>query len=441
VRPDRLTVLHLTASPCYGGSERQMLELGRELQGSCRSVYASFLEEGRCWDFVREATRQGFSAHAISHDTPRLVAVYRELTALLSSVRADLLCCHGYKANLLGLFAARRLGIPVIAVSHGWTGESLRVRLFERLDRCILRWMDKVVCVSEAQAQKVRQAGVRPDKVVVIRDAVRPERFDNPDPAFRERLLQLFCPCDRDAGSDTGNPSADTSRTTAVEPAAPQDARPDVVICAAGRLSPEKGFSVLIDAAAIVLKSRSVAFGADHDGAGCHVPPSSCAKPSATRSIGFVLFGDGVLRQSLTRQIAALGLENRFILAGFHQDLDRYLPHCDLFVQSSFTEGLPNVVLEACAAGVPVVATAVGGTPEVVEDGVNGCLVESGDPAALTRRIVWMAWNDGQRRNMGACGQQTVRERFSFLGQARQYGRLFNSLLSSDGRTRSLTAT
>ena len=102
--------------------------------------------------------------------------------------------------------------------------------------------------------------------------------------------------------------------------------------------------------------------------------------------VGFVVFGDGPLRDDLTRRIAERGLQGRFVLAGFRPDLERVLPACDLAVSSSHTEGLPVVVLEEMAAGLPVVATAVGGTPEVVEDGVTGWLVPAADPAALARR-------------------------------------------------------
>ena len=125
------TVLHVTASPCFGGVERQMLALGHELRDWCKSVFASYLEEGRCWDFITTATEQGWEAHALRHDTPRMLAALGELKALARRVEASILCCHGYKANLLGLLAARRLRIPIVSVSHGWTAESLRVRAFE----------------------------------------------------------------------------------------------------------------------------------------------------------------------------------------------------------------------------------------------------------------------------------------------------------------------
>src|SRR5262249_21168878 len=136
---------------------------------------------------------------------------------------------------------------------------------------------------------------------------------------------------------------------------------PRLIVGAVGRLSPEKGFDVLVDTAAVVARSNA--------------------------EVGFVLFGDGPLRQSLEARGRANGLEGRFVLAGFRNDLDRYLPGLDLAVSSSRTEGLPVAVLEAQAAGLAVVATAVGGTPEVIHDGQTGLLVAPGDAHALAGRI------------------------------------------------------
>ena len=92
------------------------------------------------------------------------------------------------------------------------------------------------------------------------------------------------------------------------------------------------------------------------------------------------------MQSTLARQIRSLRLEDNFVLAGFRADLDRWLPNFDAFVLPSYTEGLPNVVLEASAARVPVVATAVGGTPEALENGLGGFLVPPGD-TVLARRI------------------------------------------------------
>ncbi|HZY90770.1 MAG TPA: glycosyltransferase, partial [Gemmataceae bacterium] len=305
-------------------------------------------------------------------DTPRLRAAVAEVAGQLERLGADVLLCHGYKASILGRLAARRRRLPVVAVSRGWTGECLKVRLYERLDRLHLRWMDRVVSVSEAQAAKVRRCRVKPQCLRVIHNAIDPERFTEPDPVYRAKLARYF----RQPRS--------------------------CIVGAAGRLSPEKGFEVLVTAAERVLRRDP--------------------------SIGFVLFGDGPCRERLARQIKAAGLGGAFVLSGFRADLDRFLPHLDVLALPSYTEGLPNVVLEACAAAVPVVATAAGGTPEVIEDGLNGYLVPPGDAARLADRIDAVLTAEDRGRTLGFEGRQRVLERFTFAAQARDYLDLFAEL-------------
>ncbi|MGP0065153.1 MAG: glycosyltransferase [Isosphaeraceae bacterium] len=357
-----MMIVHLATSPFFGGPERLMLGLSQSLPGTFRSAFALFADRGKSAAFRRQLLGHCLESVTLAHDTHHLIAMVRELTRRLRDWDADVLCCHGYKADLVGLLAAHRAGVPAIAMSHGWTAETWKVRVYEALDRACLRRMDRVVCVSEGQAGKVRRAGVRADRVVVIRNAVRAERFDGADAADR-RVLEGMFPW-----------------------------TPKRIVGSAGRLSPEKGFGVLVEAAAIVARSD----------------------PGA----GFIHFGDGPLRAVIRRRINELGLERRFILAGLRDDLDRFLPHWDLSVLPSFTEGLPTVVLESYAAGVPVVATAVGGTPEAVADGVDGYLVPPGDPTALARRILDVCEDEGRRREMGRLGRERIRTEFTFDAQA-----------------------
>jgi glycosyltransferase involved in cell wall biosynthesis len=360
-----MRIVHLATSPFFGGPERLMLELTRCLPESCRSAFVLFPDKGKSQAFRQVLLDQGQETITLTRDTPHLPAMVRELASRLREWGADVLCCHGYKADIVGLRAARRAGVPVIAMSHGWTAETWKVRAYEALDRACLGRMDRVVCVSEGQVEKVRRAGVRPDRVTIIRNAVRAERFDRVDPANRQELERMF----------------------------PQP--PERIVGSAGRLSPEKGFGVLVEAAALVAESDP--------------------------GVGFIHFGDGPLRQAIRRRIAELGLERRFILAGLRDDLDRFLPHWDLSVLPSFTEGLPTVVLEAYAAGVPVVATAVGGTPEAVDDGVDGYLVPAGEPTVLARRILDVLGDDDRRREMGRRGRGRIRTEFTFGVQARRF--------------------
>jgi glycosyltransferase involved in cell wall biosynthesis len=365
-------IVHLMASPFVGGPERQVLGLARHLSPPYRTSFLSFAERGLALPFLEEARRAGFEATELHANAPRILACIREVADELRRRGADLVCTSGYKPDLIGWRAARRVGLPVVAVAHGWTNATIKVRVNELIDRLVLRWVDAVVCVSAAQARRVRRALVPWRKIVVIPNAVDAEAFAPPDPAYRTAVLKLF------------------------------PTPPRLIIGAAGRFSPEKNFALLIDAAARVIAKRS--------------------------DVGFVVFGDGPLRAALRAQVARLGLTDRFILPGFRTDLGKYLPHLDLAVLSSTTEGLPVILLEVFAAGVPMVATAVGGVPEVLEDGRSGYLVASGDTDALAARMLDALRDDDARRAMGGYAQAHVRRHFSFAQQVRQYQDLFERL-------------
>ncbi len=372
-----MTVVHLTSSTFFGGPERQMLGLADALPDSVRTAFVSFPEGGRCSAFLDVVRDRGYDAVALRADFPRLFAVTTELTATLRDVGCEILLCHGYKANLLGRVAARRVGVPAVAVSRGWTWQDRRVRLYEWLDRRHLRLMDHVVAVSEGQAERVRKwCRVPAARTSVIRNSARLGAFATTVPA-RERLLGFF----------------------------PRDSRVSRVVVAAGRLSPEKGFGVLIEAATTVL----------------------AGDPAA----GVVVFGEGVLRSELEATVRARGLAGRVVLPGFRDDLDALLAAADVVTLPSFTEGLPNVALEASAAGVPVVATAVGGTPEVIADGDTGYLVPSGRPEELAARLHQLLRSEELRTTLGDAGRARMQRLFTFDAQAAAYLDLFARLRPS----------
>jgi glycosyltransferase involved in cell wall biosynthesis len=237
--------------------------------------------------------------------------------------------------------------------------------------------MDRVVCVSAAQAERVLGCGVAPHRVRVIRNAARIDAFDMPDSTGRARLREL-------AGGD------------------------GPIVLAAGRLSPEKGIHVLLESAPSI----------------CHSIPK----------VRFVVLGEGPERPRLERRIAELGITNSFRLVGFRGDLDALIPWADVVVLPSLTEGLPNVALEAGAAGVPVVATAVGGTPEVVIDGLTGILVAREDSVALSAGVVSVLADRELARSYGISARQHLRASFSFEAQATAYQELFAELAVTKDR-------
>jgi glycosyltransferase involved in cell wall biosynthesis len=181
--------------------------------------------------------------------------------------------------------------------------------------------------------------------------------------------------------------------------------KPDLIVGAAGRLSPEKGYDILLTAAEQRVKS--------------------------TLNVGIVLFGDGVLREALQQQIDANGLSQSVALAGFTDQLDQYMHHFDLFVQSSHTEGMPSVLLEAMSARTAVVATQVGGTGELVVEGSTGLMVPPNDPKALADAMQKVLSDHDLRRTMGNNGRNRVETSFAIETQAEAYFELFNRLLQN----------
>lgn len=357
-----------------------MLGLAVNLPSSIRTTILCFRDHASCVPFLDQLERAGIAARMLSHANPHFAGMISDVVAVLRGQKADLLICHGYKADVLGWLAARRAGIPVLSVSRGWTAHTRKVRCYEALDRRMLRLMDGVVCVSEAQAAKVRRAGVRPDRLWVIHNAIDSSRFRDEQDGARAVLKSLF-----------------------PEPR-------DHIVIGVGRLSPEKGFDRFVEAAALVAPQ--------------------------CRTAGFVVVGDGPDRGALEQRVRDSALEGHVAFTGFRSDIDRLLPGADVLAQSSYTEGLPNVILEACAAGIPVVATDVGGTREVVHDGLNGFLVPSGDPKALATRLLELLRSPSQRHAMGAHGREFVRHRFSFADQSARYSSLFDLMTKSESARR-----
>lgn len=375
-----MNLVHLTASTFFGGPERQMLGLALALPETVRTTFATFPEGGRGGAFLDEVRKHGFATVPLKTDFPRVLTAVREVTDLLRVTACDVLICHGYKAHVLGRLAARRVGIPAVAVSRGWTGETRKVKAYEWIDRRHMPLMDHVVCVSDGQADKIRRwCRVPASRLSVIRNSARLSAFENSDPRARERLLGFF-------------------------PAGTAVSR---VVVGAGRFSPEKGFGVLVEAAQTICRETA---------------------PGGAADVGVVLFGEGPLRGELEQRVAELGLTGRVLLPGFRTDLDSLIGGADVVVLPSFTEGLPNVALEASAAGVPVVATAVGGTPEAIADTVSGFLVAPGDPAAIATKVGELLRDPGLRARFGNAGRARMRELFTFQSQADAYLRLLGAL-------------
>ena len=178
----------------------------------------------------------------------------------------------------------------------------------------------------------------------------------------------------------------------------------DLIAVCVGRLVPVKGHEVLI---------------------------RSWAMLDASLRARLIIIGEGPLRMGLEQMVRELGLSDRICFWGLRRDVPDLLSIADIFVLSSHSEGLSCSILEAMAAGLPVVATAVGGNPELICDGVNGFLVPPADPAALSVRLTELIIRDDCRQTFGEASRRLVEKNFSVHHMVDQYIRLYREVLAA----------
>lgn len=355
-----MRILHLRASNFYGGPERQLHFHARAARGSAFEItVASFSEVGAAPKFLEVIAADGIPTRLIPVNSAYDRQAIGRLRALLHEEKFDLLATHDYRSHALGWLAARGGPCRWIAFSRGFTRENLKVRLFQAGEKLISRFADRVVAVSRAQKECLVRSGVRAERIDVVHNAIDLE---------------------------------------AVETVAPVDLRARFgfsaesrVIVAAGRFSPEKGQLDLVRAAERVLERQ----------------------PAAR----FVLFGDGPDLAAAHDEAVRRGVADRLHCPGFESNALGCLRGADILVNPSLSEGLPNVLLEAMALGVPVVATEVGGVPELVTDGESGRLVPAERPDRLATALLDLLADDVARARFSAAGRERVRRAFSFGGQ------------------------
>jgi glycosyltransferase involved in cell wall biosynthesis len=144
--------------------------------------------------------------------------------------------------------------------------------------------------------------------------------------------------------------------------------------------------------------------------------------------VRFLLIGDGILRSKIERLIRELGIENKILLLGWRRDIPEIISSIDILVLTSLWEGLPRVFPQAMASGIPVVATEVDGTPEAIQNGVNGFLMPPGDTRGMAEKITYLIKNPEKAREMGERGKRLVEE-FDIWKMLGQQEELYSKLL------------
>lgn len=316
-RPIR--VLHLRDSPWVDGPGRTILETGAHLDPARVEYHiGALVAQPRAEHPLVDAARgRGLNVIRIDDHGRLDREMIDRIVAEIDRLKIDILHTSEFRSNLLAQLCRRRRKLRLVATVHGWIANTGRRKLVRWLDKALLRRFDHVIAVSDATRELVPRWWLPDRRVTVLRNAL---------------VLKSY-------GSDVvGRPRRKI------------DPQGNVVMVNVGRLSPEKGQDLLLHALA--------------------------ALASKWPGLRLKFVGIGPLEQQLRSLAQSLGIADRVDFAGYVTDMPSLYAEVDLVVQSSFTEGLPNVILEAAYLRVPIAATAVGGTAEVVRHGHSAWLLE-----------------------------------------------------------------
>ena len=373
----RTAVCHIVSGDRWAGAEAQVAALLKYLKRETNlSLSAMVLNPGRLADEIQSC---GIETQVIPESANGFRAIAREGMSFLQDKNIQILHSHRYKENLLAALLAWRLDIPhVVRTQHGLpepqTGmRRLKQGLILSADRLVARRAtDRVISVSSEMS---RQLALRidPRRIVTIPNGVDLEVVQSRFTA-REAKERLGIPAE------------------------------SPVIGTAGRLEPVKRLDIFLRAAAAIRGERPI-----------------------TR---FVIAGEGREAAHLKALAESLRIAEDVRFLGHRDDIYDVLPAFDLLVLSSDHEGLPMILLEAQCLGLVVVARSVGGIPDVIQDGVNGLLVDSNDPRSLAQACLRALSDRALSERLAEAGARLVASNFAASATARQVAQLYSTLLA-----------
>ena len=363
-------VLQVVLSLNPGGTERLVVELARRLQDRAPAMVCC-LDNAGAW--ARELEPHGIEVVALERGSGFRPMLGRRVADLARRHDATVIHAHHYSPFVYScLSRVWRPGSRVVFTEHGRLSDTPPSAKRRLANRILARFPSRVFAVSEDLKRHLEGEGFAPDALEVIYNGI--EVGPVPDAALREAVRQAL-------GIDAGT----------------------FVVGTIARLDPVKDLGTLIDAAATL---RGV------------LP------------IAVVIVGDGPERRSLEAEAKRLGIERDVRFLGHREDARRWLAGCDAYVNCSISEGVSLTILEAMAAALPIVATRVGGTPEVV-DAASGRLIPSRDARALSEALLQLAGNPGVRAALGRSARQRLETRFTLERMVREYADVYTSVTAN----------
>lgn len=383
-----LKVLQFVPAFGWGGTERQFVNLGLGLDRSRFAVsFACFRRFGVMLDELEQSRIPvlDYGVHRL-----RDIRVLRAQLRLARDIRShgfDIVHTYGFHAHAFAIPAAKLAGVPVVASIRDM-GVYLSPTQ-RRVQRWICRFADRVLVNADAIKQWLTSEGVKADRISVIPNGIDVTRFARTHSGRLHGELHLQ--------------------------------REAPLVAVLGRVTPRKGLEDFIAAAAIVKRqfadARFLIIG----------------EPSFTAD-GTNINVDYSYQNGLAQLASTLGLEESVIFTGFRSDVPQILAELAVSVLPSLSEGLSNTLLESMAAGVPTVATRVGGTPEVIRDGENGLLVAPADHVALASSICRLLEGRALATKLGDAARRTIAEQYSTAQLIERTSRFYDSVVRGTSR-------
>lgn len=387
---ERPRVLHLVTSFEAGGTERQFVELLKRLDRNRYDVRLAALRvEGAFYQEIAAAFPLIPEFRLTSFYNRNAARQLARLRALIKGEGVQIIHTHGFYDSLFGAVAGRLVGIKVIASQRHLQLSERKVHAWGT--RAIHRLAHRLIVNSEAIRQTILNSGsvAAADKIRVIHNGL----YEADDEASLNENLQA-------ASSQERQRRAHRSLCEELK------LSPQVkLIGMVARLVAVKGHQYFLEAASQVAREDE--------------------------RVHFVLIGEGMLRSDIEQQAARLGIAERLHLLGDRKDARRLVAGFDVSVLTSLSEGLPNTVMEAMSVGVPVIATAVGGTSELVNDGETGFLIPHADAEALVERMLFVLRHESESREIAERGRAFINSRFSMRRMVEAVERLYEEMMTS----------
>ncbi len=366
----KINVVHLVEELTIGGLEKTLTAVVLNLNKKKYNVSVWCLREGGF--FADKLVKEGIDVNILHISTSRNPLSIYKLYRLLKSHKFDIIHTHAYSAGTIGRISAFLAGIPVI-ISHNQNVYDYYNSYYHFVEWLLSFITDRIICASET----------------VRRFTEEKQRVDP------KRLLTIYngienvCPVDE---KDTFN--------IRKEFGVPIN---HTVMGTIAQFSKKKGLVYLIKSASILLEHR--------------------------KDVNFLLVGEGSIMEELKKLCVNLKVEKNFIFAGERSDVPEILSLIDIFVLSSIREGLPLAILEAMDCGKPIIATNVGGVPEIVKNGINGILVQPKDPEALYSAMKELLDDRGKMEKMGYEGKKICGNNFSSKVMVDRVEELYDKLV------------